>query len=160
MANDFSKSSLSDLQVQGNPWVSQKHDVLWLWCFRDYKSWIDISDVELYSVGNDPGAWRYVGNDLRDLEEMHYGLKGSDWRSMVWTSVHLGPVVRRLISANPRLNFNLVFFIPLFKCLVGIVFRVLYRASNNHILDKKNSTEFSFKTVKSEIRFHTNPGLS
>ena len=71
-----------------------------------------------------------------------------------------GSVVRRLISANPRLNFNLVFFIPLFKCLVGIVFRVLYRASNNHILDKKNSTEFSFETVKSEIRFHTNPGLS
>ena len=75
-------------------------------------------------------------------------------------ATHQGPVVRRLISANPRLNFNLVFFIPLFKCLVGIVFRVLYRASNNHILDKKNSTEFSFKTVKSEIRFHTNPGLS
>ena len=53
-----------------------------------------------------------------------------------------GPVVRRLISANPRLNFNLDFFIPLFKCFVGIVFLVLYRASNNHILDKKNSTEF------------------
>ena len=72
----------------------------------------------------------------------------------------LGSVVRRLISANPRLNFNLDFFIPLFKCLVGIVFRVLYRASNNHIIDKKNSTEFSSKTVRSEIRFHTNPGLS
>ena len=71
-----------------------------------------------------------------------------------------GSVVRRLISANPRLNFNLDFFIPLFKCLVGIVFRVLYRASNNHIIDKKNSIEFSFKTVRSEIRFHTNPGLS
>ena len=56
----------------------------------------------------------------------------------------LGPVVRRLISANPRLNFNLDFFIPLFKCFVGIVFLVLYRASNNHILDKKNSTEFFF----------------
>ena len=69
----------------------------------------------------------------------------------------LGSVVRRLISANPRLNFNLDFFIPLFKCLVGIVFRVLYRASNNHIIDKKNSTEFSSKTVRSEIRFHTNP---
>ena len=74
--------------------------------------------------------------------------------------VHLGSVVRRLISANTRLNFNLDFFIPLFKCLFGIVYRVLFRASNDHILDKKNSTEFSFKAIRSEIRFHTNPGLS
>ena len=75
-------------------------------------------------------------------------------------NINLGPVVQRLISANPRLNFNLDFFIHLFKCLFGIVSRVLYRASNNHILDKKNSTEFSFKAIRSEIRIHTNPGLS
>ena len=73
---------------------------------------------------------------------------------------HHDSVVRRLISANPRLNFNLDFFMHLFKCLFGIVSRVLYRASNNHILDKKNSIEFSFKAIRSEIRFHTNPGLS
>ena len=30
-------------------------------------------------------------------------------------------VVRRPISAKPRLNFNLGFFIPLFKCLFGII---------------------------------------
>ena len=72
----------------------------------------------------------------------------------------LGPVVQRLISANPRLNFNLDFFIPLFKSLFGIVSGVFYRASNNHILDKKNLTEFSFKVIRSEIRFHTNPGFS
>ena len=71
-----------------------------------------------------------------------------------------GPVVRRMISANPRLNFNLNFFIPLFKCLFRIVSGVLYRASNNHIRDKKNPTEFSLKAIRSEIRFHTNPGLS
>ena len=74
--------------------------------------------------------------------------------------VILGSVVRRLISANPRLNFNLDFLYSFIQMLVGIVFRVLYRASNNHIIDKKNSTEFSFKTVRSEIRFHANPGLS
>ena len=71
-----------------------------------------------------------------------------------------GPVVRRPISANPGLNFNLNFFIPLFKCLFRIVSGVLYRASNNHIRDKKNPTEFSLKAIRSEIRFHTNPGLS
>ena len=74
--------------------------------------------------------------------------------------IHQDSVVRRLISANPRINFNLDFFMHLFKCLFGMVSCVLYRASNNHILDKKNSTEFSFKAIRSEIRFHTNPGLS
>ena len=72
----------------------------------------------------------------------------------------LGPVVRRSISANPRLNLDLGFFIPLFKCHFKMISCVLIRASNSHILDKKNSTEFSFKAIISEIRFHTNPGLS
>ena len=31
-----------------------------------------------------------------------------------------GPVVLRLISANPRLNYNPGFFIPMFKSLFGI----------------------------------------
>ena len=56
-----------------------------------------------------------------------------------------GPIVRRLISANPRLNFNLDFFFPLFKCFVGMVFLVLYRASNNHILDKRIRLNFLLK---------------
>ena len=55
----------------------------------------------------------------------------------------LGPV-RRPISANPRLNFDLGFFIPLFKCHFKMISCVLIRASNSHILDKNNSTEFSF----------------
>ena len=59
----------------------------------------------------------------------------------------LGPVVWRW-------NFSLGFYIPLFKTLFGVIF------CNNHIPDKKNSTEFSFKSFRSEIRFHTNPGLS
>ena len=59
----------------------------------------------------------------------------------------LGPVVWRW-------NFSLGFSIPLFKILFGVIF------CNNHIPDKKNSTEFSFKVFRSEIRIHTNPGLS
>ena len=79
----------------------------------------------------------------------------------LWEMVSkLGPVVRRPFNANPMLNFNLGFFIPLFKSLFGIISCLIFRASNNHILDKKNSTEFSFKAIRSEIRFHTNPELS
>ena len=71
-----------------------------------------------------------------------------------------GPVVRRPISANPGLNFNLRFFIPLLKSLFGKIFSVLFKASSSHTLNKKNSTEFSCKAFRSEIGFHTNPGLS
>ena len=52
-------------------------------------------------------------------------------------SILLGPAVRRPISSSSRLNFNLGFFIPLFKSLFGIIFCVLWRASN--------STEFLLK---------------
>ena len=72
----------------------------------------------------------------------------------------LGPVVRRPISANPGLNFNLSFFIPLLKSLFGKIFSVLFKASSSRTLNKKNSTEFSCKASRSEIGFHTNPGLS
>ena len=53
-----------------------------------------------------------------------------------------------MISADPRLNFNLDLFF-----LFGIVSGVLFRTSNNHILDKKNLTEFSFKAIRSETDF-------
>ena len=46
-----------------------------------------------------------------------------------------GPVVRRPISANPGLNFNLGFLIPLLKSLFGIIFSVLFKVSNSHTLD-------------------------
>ena len=46
--------------MQENPSVSRKHDMLWRWGFRDYKPWIDIPDMKLYSDSNDPGAGRYV----------------------------------------------------------------------------------------------------
>ena len=88
MANNF-KLSLPDFQVQENPSVSRKHDMLWPWGFRDHKSWIDILDVELYSDNNDPGIRRYGGIDLSDVEEIHYGLKGSDRESVGWAWVHL-----------------------------------------------------------------------
>ena len=48
-----------------------------------------------------------------------------------------GQVDRRPISINPKLNCNLGFFILLFKTPFGLIFCVLFRASNSHILDKK-----------------------
>ena len=71
-----------------------------------------------------------------------------------------GSVVWRPISANPSLNLNQAFFISMFKCLFWIILSVLFRASNNQILDKKNNITFSFKASRNEVRFHTNPGLS
>ena len=71
-----------------------------------------------------------------------------------------GPVVLRLISPNPRLNYNPGFFIPMFKSLFGIFSSVFYGASNHRLIYKKNYAEFSFKTFRCEIRFDINPGLS
>ena len=72
-----------------------------------------------------------------------------------------GLVVWKPISTNPRLNFNPGFYINLYKRLLGIIFAILFRASNNRILDKKDNTDFFVKyTFTSEIRSHINPGLS
>ena len=71
----------------------------------------------------------------------------------------LGPVFQKLISANQGLNFNLGFYTSLFDSLSGIIFSTLYGASNHQIVDKKNHTEFSFKTSRTEIQFHTKPSF-
>ena len=57
----------------------------------------------------------------------------------------LGPVVRRLISANPGLNFNLGFFFFCSKAFSRIIFTILFRASNHQIVGKNSKTEFAFK---------------
>ena len=57
----------------------------------------------------------------------------------------LGPVVRRPISANSGLNFNLGFFLFCSKTFSQIIFSILFRASNHQIVGKKNKTEFAFK---------------
>ena len=78
---------------------------------------------------------------------------------LVLTYAHFntqGPVVQRPINPNPMLTFSSGFFIPLFKGL----FSIIYNSSSHKIVGKKNSTEFSFKAFRSEIRFHANPGLS
>ena len=47
-----------------------------------------------------------------------------------------GPVVQRLISANPGLNCNPAFFISLFKSILGKIFTILFRTSNDQIASK------------------------
>ena len=61
------------------------------------------------------------------------------WRS---NSFDQGPVVRRLISANPSLNFNPDFYVLLFNHLSRISFSILRRTFNHQIIDKKNCTDF------------------
>ena len=58
----------------------------------------------------------------------------------------LGPVVQRLISANPGLNLNLgFFFFFCSKAFSRIIFSILFKASNHQIVGKNNKTEFAFK---------------
>ena len=47
--------------------------------------------------------------------------------------INQGPVVRRPISTNPGLNLN-----PLLKSLFGIIFSVLFKASNSHTKEEFN----------------------
>ena len=68
----------------------------------------------------------------------------------------LGLVVWRLISNNPWLNVNWGFFIP----NIQKHFPILFRTSSHQIVDKQNCLEFPFRAFRSEIRFHTDPGLS
>ena len=50
---------------------------------------------------------------------------------------YIGPVVQRLISANPGLNFNPGFYISLFKSRFGIILPTVFRAFNYQIVVKK-----------------------
>ena len=60
------------------------------------------------------------------------------------TPTKQGPVVRRPISANPGLNFNLGFYFFCSKAFFRIIFSILFRASNHQIVDKKNKTKLAF----------------
>ena len=44
--------------------------------------------------------------------------------------------------------------------LCSIAFLGSFSLSEHQIVDKKNSTGFSLKASRAEIRFHSNPGLS
>ena len=51
---------------------------------------------------------------------------------------HQGPVVRRPISAQPRVKFNRGFFFCCSKAFSRTIFSVILRASNHQLFDKKN----------------------
>ena len=55
--------------------------------------------------------------------------------------IHLFTVVRRPISANTGLNFNLGFFFFCSKEFFRIIFSILFRPSNHQAVDKKNKTD-------------------
>ena len=50
----------------------------------------------------------------------------------------LGRVVRRPVSANPRLNFNPGLFFFSSKTFSQKNFSILFRVGNNQVVDKKN----------------------
>ena len=80
-------------------------------------------------------------------------------------SILQGPVVRRRISADPRLNFNLGLFFFCSKAFSRIIFSILFRASNHQIVGKKNKTDFLFKLSYLSSNFaltlsYLNPALN
>ena len=79
--------------------------------------------------------------------------------------INQGPVIQKLISSNPGLNCNPPFFISLFKSLLGKIFTILLRTSNNQIASKKIWTEFllKFSDLKSNFTLtlgYLNPALN
>ena len=64
------------------------------------------------------------------------------------------------LSTNPRLNFNMGFFIPLLQSLFQIISILFAGHPIIQLYTKVALLNFSFKAFKSKIRFHTNPGLS
>ena len=76
-----------------------------------------------------------------------------------------GPVVRRPISANPGLDFNLFFFSFLLKAFCRIIFSVLFKVSNHQIVAKRIQLNMLFKLsyLKSYFiltRGYLNPALN
>ena len=76
--------------------------------------------------------WRQVTAESQSAKECVFVLK------LLYTLIQLGPVVRRPISANPGLNFNLGLFFFCSKAFSRIIFSILFRVSNHQIVDKKN----------------------
>ena len=58
--------------------------------------------------------------------------------SLQYGRTHLGPVVRRPISANLGLNFDPGFFFFCSKAFSPIIFSIIFRASNYQTVDKTN----------------------
>ena len=72
-----------------------------------------------------------------------------------------GPVVRKPVSANPGLNFNLGFFFLFIKSTLSDNFLYFFlNISNHQFVGKENSTELAFLALISEFKICTNPGLA
>ena len=69
------------------------------------------------------------------------------------------------MRSGPELNFNPAFFISLFKSLLGKIFTILFRTSNDQTASKKIWTEFplKFSDLKSNFTLtlgYLNPALN
>ena len=67
-----------------------------------------------------------------------YGISRLYGKEKLKRLFHLGPVVRRPISANPGLNFNPGLFYFLSKAFSGAIFSIHFGVTNHQIVDKKN----------------------
>ena len=78
------------------------------------------------------GVWLYL-----PVSTMSLWLLIRIWQETTSWLFTQGPVVRRTISANPGLNFNLGFSFFCSKALSRIIFSILFRVSNHQIGVKK-----------------------
>ena len=118
--------------------------------------------------------WHSVSSDLTITNTLTFiekrpemnsgGSRPSGWVSererYLSKKTTLGPVVLRLVNANPGLDFKSGFFFFSSKAFSRTIFFILFRVSNHQIVDKKNSTEFALLAFTSDFKFRTNPGLS
>ena len=77
----------------------------------------------------------------------------------------LGPVVRRLISAIPGLNFNLGLFFFSSKAFSRTIFSILFRVANPKLLTKRIKLNMLFKLSYLNSNFeltlgYLNPALN
>ena len=139
------------------PWVTKKEFLLTIYMKYEADRWWEYRKTLIRGLLVDQ-----ISNSLKwhhkrymvDSKENLWGHLGSE------SVDYQGWVFWRLIGLNPRLNFDPGLFISLYKSLSRKTFSILFRASSNHIIEEKNNMEFFNKAFKSEITFHTNPGLS
>ena len=87
-------------------------------------------DNKRHGQGIDLGKTKNKSNKRSEQEP--------DWGQLDCESDVLGRVVRRLVSANPGLNFNPGLFFFSSKAFSLKIFCILFRVANRQIVDKKN----------------------
>ena len=99
---------------------------------------------------------------MTTMTEERWGLvdKGDQRQIDTIFNEHLGPVVRKLISANPGLNFAQGFWFSCLKALLLLITSDSLKAAKAKLLCENNLLESASLWIKSDFKNRTNPGLA